>query len=102
MNSSQKTKKDFSDLVNKIGLKKIKDELKESFVHSNDFSEVLFNTISTGENCIFYGPGGYGKSEITIAFLEFCKIPYTKIQCFEGMAPEELIGPPNILVYTLL
>lgn len=71
----------------------------DSFVFMDDVKRILSVSLKTEKNVILYGPGGYGKSEFTEAFLEENGITPYVITMGSGMTTDRLFGGLNIPVF---
>lgn len=68
---------------------------KEGFVFHEDVVNVLNLAYSSGQNIILYGPGGYGKSEMSLAFAKAIGYETKDIGVFpmsNETSPEEIFG----------
>ncbi len=71
---------------------------KQGFVFHDDLVDTLYTAHSTPgkpTNCILYGEGGYGKSEMTLAFLKAMGYPEEEIGVFSvsnETSVEEMFG----------
>jgi len=90
------TKEVISNRLKEFKLKDIQEHIAKKFYNANDIVEFLFVTIKSGENGILYGPGGFGKSQITKEFLEYVGIPAATKVGHSSMDVEALLGIPNI------
>jgi len=77
-------------------LQSIQEALSKRFYNMNKVIEALYLGTTTGKNVILYGPGGFGKSQIVKAFLDYVSIPAPTIVGYEDMEVEALLGIPNI------
>jgi hypothetical protein len=66
------------------------------FVYMSNTDKVLSIALATGENVILYGPGGFGKSEYTEAFLRERDIEPFVITMGSGMTTDRLFGGIDI------
>lgn len=92
----QETVTNIRHSVLSIPLSAIQAELGKRFYGMNKVIEALYIGISTGKNVILYGPGGFGKTQIVKAFLEFVNVPAPTIIGYEDMEVDALLGIPNI------
>lgn len=58
--------------------------------------EFLYASTVSQANGVLYGPGGFGKTEITKKFFEYFKIPVNTIVGYHDMEVEGLLGIPNM------
>ena len=72
--------------------------LKElnSLVYMDNVKEILKIALATEENVILYGPGGFGKSESSLAFFRAHDIDPYIITMGTGMTTDRLFGGMNI------
>jgi hypothetical protein len=80
---------------------KIKSEEKEKsfkseFVYMDKTVNILNVGFQTGKNVVLYGPGGHGKSEITLDYLKEKGIDPYIITMGTGMTTDRLFGGLNI------
>ena len=94
--SSLETTELVKSIVSKVPLSKVQKDLSKQFHNAEKTIEVLYHAFTTGSNAILYGPGGFGKTEITSAFLRYFKIPSFVKVGYSGMDVEALLGIPNI------
>lgn len=80
----------------KIGLPEMQKRVGEKFFDMDDIVESIFIAIVSGKNLILWGPGGFGKSEVVVKFLEQASITYSSIIGYEDMDVEGLLGLPNM------
>lgn len=82
-----------------VSVQDIYTELSKKFVKHEDVVKTLFNGYHSGNNVILYGPPGYGKSEMSEAFLNALGYTEDEIGIFSvnmDTAPEELFGNINM------
>jgi MoxR-like ATPase len=86
-----------SSSVSKLYEEKIRPYFDKRFVKHEEVSRRLTLAYVTGQNIILYGPGGYGKSEMAIAFYEALGIkdPFVKAVNSNTDA-DELFGGMNM------
>lgn len=82
--------------VKAIPLKNIQTELGKTFYGMDQVIEALYLGITTGKNVLLYGPGGFGKTQVVKAFLDYVNVPGPTIVGYEDMEVEALLGIPNI------
>lgn len=68
----------------------------DTFVFMEDVKRILSASLKTEKNIILYGPGGYGKSEFTEAFLREAGITPYVITMGSGMTTDRLFGGLDI------
>lgn len=71
----------------------------ERFVFMDDVKNILEVATAVGKNVILYGPGGYGKSEYALAFLQERSIEPYVITMGTGMTTDRLFGGLNLPVF---
>jgi hypothetical protein len=95
-NSVKETRAELIKLISGVELSEVQKSISTKFYNVNDIVAFLYNVILTGGNGILYGPGGFGKSEITKAFFEFYGITPFVVVGHSGTDVESLLGIPNI------
>lgn len=73
--------------------------IAEKFVFMNKTVQILDIGIQTGKNVVLFGPGGHGKSEITLEFLREKGIDPYVITMGTGMTTDRLFGGMDILTF---
>ena len=73
-----------------------KTTINEKFVFMDKTMSILNVGMSTNKNVVLYGPGGHGKSEITLDFLKEKGIDPYIITMGTGMTTDRLFGGLNI------
>ncbi len=94
--TSQETFDNIAAIVEKIPLKEVQQAISENFYNVDDIVEFLYLTLTSKGNGILHGPGGFGKSQVTKAFLDFYDIPTIVKVGHSGMDIESLLGIPNM------
>jgi hypothetical protein len=92
-----------------IGMSELHQEVLEKvrskFIYSDDTVDTIMTALETRTNCLLYGPGGHGKSEITNEIMNYLLekgMLKTKpfVQVFgDGMTEEKLFGGMDIIKY---
>jgi MoxR-like ATPase len=77
----------------------VKNPVTEKFVFMDKTVSVLNVGFSTAKNVILYGPGGHGKSEITLDFLKAKGIDPFIQTMGTGMTTDRLFGGLNIPIF---
>ena len=90
--NSLKTKKEMATKTKNA----VKNPVAEKFVFMDKTVSVLNVGFSTAKNVILYGPGGHGKSEITLDFLKAKGIDPFIQTMGTGMTTDRLFGGLNI------
>jgi len=89
MLSECKTSKDtyevIAEIVGKMSLEEVQEKIAEDFYNVEKTVEILYYSATLKENCILYGPAGFGKSAV----------PYVKVGD-SSTEVESLLGIPNI------
>lgn len=75
---------------------KVKRSIEENFVFMNKTLSILNIGYTTGKNIVLYGPGGHGKSEITLEYFAEKGISPYVITMGTGMTTDRLFGGLNI------
>ena len=73
--------------------------LREKFVYMDKTISLLEIGLVTGKNIVLHGPGGHGKSDITLEFLKEKGIDPYIITMGTGMTTERLFGGMDIKQY---
>ena len=98
--SPDDTNKIISEKISKrvleVSLLEITEELSKKFVFQEESIKRLYTATATGQNAILYGPGGFSKSKLVVAFYKLLGIPLTFKVCHEESTTEDLLGIPNI------
>jgi hypothetical protein len=94
--NTKETKDELIKIIKKVPLEIVQEHIAKEFYNVDDIVEFLYNSILAGGNGILYGPGGFGKSEITKAFFKFYNITPLVIVGNSGTDIEALLGIPNI------
>lgn len=95
-NSAEDVKKLIAERVASVPLKDVIDYLSKKYYKCEDTVEFLYVTTVSNSNGILYGPGGFGKTEITKDFFEYFKIPVNTIVGYHDMDVEGLLGIPDM------
>jgi len=82
--------------VQSISVSELITELAKEFVQHEEATRHLYAALATNNNCILYGPGGYGKSVLIKAVCKILGVPLIYKVGYENMTPEELLGVPNM------
>jgi MoxR-like ATPase len=69
---------------------------RKSYYNIDSTIEFLYASSISGSNGILYGPGGFGKTELTKKFFEYFKIPVNVIVGYHDMDVEGLLGIPDM------
>ena len=92
----EETLKSIQSKLKKIGLEKMKTRVGKKFFDMDGVVEALYYAIISGKNIVLYGPGGFGKTEITLEFIKQAGLDHSVIVGYEDMDVEGLLGLPNI------
>jgi len=85
-----------ASIVEAVPLKMVQEDLAETFFNVEKTVEILYNTVILKENCILYGPAGFGKTAVTKAFFAYFGItPFVKLGD-SSTDVESLLGIPNM------
>jgi len=82
--------------VNKPQVAEFESSLKEEFVFMDKAISILEIGMKVKNNVILYGPGGHGKSELTMAFFEERDIEPFVVTMGTGMNTDRLFGGVDI------
>ena len=91
-NTSKKVNADFSTVDTTSSL-------MEDFVFMDKTLQILNIGMATQKNVILYGPGGHGKSELTLAYFQERGIQPYVITMGTGMTTDRLFGGLDIPVF---
>jgi hypothetical protein len=94
--TSEDTYKLISDIIKSKDLRDVKAYMSTKFYNADSIIEFLYYTFISEGNGILYGPGGFGKSQITKEFLKYYDIPIITKVGHSSMDVEALLGIPNI------
>ena len=72
---------------------------QNGFVFMEKSLNILNVGLSTGKNIVLYGPGGHGKSELTMEFFRSRKIEPYVITMGTGMTTDRLFGGLDIVTF---
>jgi hypothetical protein len=75
----------------------------KGFIKSKEVDEVLTAGFLSGENVVLYGPGGYGKSDMSLAFLKQNNVPDEEItikSLSRSSTKDDLFGGINMKLLT--
>ena len=71
----------------------IQQRLSTKFVNSEDFAKTLSLSLLTGQSIMYYGPGGYGKTEmVQEAMKVFTDASFGMIECTPATTVSKLFG----------
>jgi len=85
-----------SERVQSVSINELTKYLSKNFYKHEQATRCLYTALSTNNNAILYGPGGYGKSVLIKAICEALGIPLICKIGYKGMTPDELFGVPNM------
>ena len=94
--TAKDTRNELIKIVRDKELKEVQKHIAKEFYNVDSVVEFLYNSILAGGNGILYGPGGFGKSEITKAFFKFYDISPLVMVGNSGTDIEALLGIPDI------
>lgn len=80
----------------KMGIQELAQKKLDSLVYMDNAKDILAVSQATGENVILYGPGGYAKSECSLAFFKAQGIEPYIITMGSGMSIDRLFGGLDI------
>ncbi len=84
------------EFLGKMGIQELAKKELESLVYMENVKDILAVSQATGENLILYGPGGYGKSDASLAFFKSQGIEPYIITMGSGMTIDRLFGGLDI------
>lgn len=84
------------EFLGKLGMQEKAQKKLESLVYMDNVKDILAISQATGENVILYGPGGYGKSDTSLAFFKAQGIEPYIITMGSGMTTDRLFGGLDI------
>ena len=70
--------------------------LAEKFINYSKFAEAMELALVTGKNIMFYGKGGFAKTEMSRHVLERNGVDPFILSCGEGLTEEKLFGGVNL------
>jgi len=85
-----------SSRVAEASFEDLKEHIQKEFVFVDDTLLAIYTGLTLSKNVYISGMGGFGKSEIVKAVLEFYKIPYSVISGYKDMPVEAMLGIPNM------
>jgi len=94
--NSHETKLKIATIVSKVPLQTVISHFREKFYMVDNTIELLYTISTSKSNGILYGPGGFGKTEVTKEFFEYFNIPVSVKVGYEDMDVEGLLGVPNM------
>jgi hypothetical protein len=56
--------------ITEAKFQEVKSQIASRFAYSEDVVEMLYTAMRCGEHCVMFGPGGHGKSEMSIEFFK--------------------------------
>lgn len=74
-------------------------KIKDTFVYMDNVEKILEISLKTGKNVILYGPGGHGKSDYAMGFLNERDIDPYVITMGTGMTTDRLFGGLDIATF---
>jgi hypothetical protein len=94
--NAKETREELVNVIKSSRLETVQKKIAEKFYNVDDIVEFLYNAIIAGGNGVLYGPGGFGKTEITVAFFNYYGIEPLVVVGHTGTDVEALLGIPNI------
>lgn len=77
----------------------IKSQIASRFAYSEDVAEMLYTAMQCGEHCVMFGPGGHGKSEMSIEFFNSLGIEPFVQALGPGTTTEQLLGGMDMQLF---
>jgi len=94
--NSSEVKELIADRVSNTPLNKVKEYFSTRYYNIGSIIEFLYVSSVSSSNGILYGPGGFGKTEITKKFFEYFNIPVNTVVGYHDMDVEGLLGIPDM------
>ena len=77
----------------------VKSQISSRFAYSDDVAEMLYTAMQCGEHCVMFGPGGHGKSEMSIEFFNSLGIEPFVQALGPGTTTEQLLGGMDMQLF---
>jgi hypothetical protein len=77
----------------------VKSQISSRFAYSEDVAEMLYTAMQCGEHCVMFGPGGHGKSEMSIEFFNALGIEPFVQALGPGTTTEQLLGGMDMQLF---
>lgn len=77
----------------------VKSQIASRFAYSEDVAEMLYTAMQCGEHCVMFGPGGHGKSEMSIEFFNSLGIEPFVQALGPGTTTEQLLGGMDMQLF---
>jgi hypothetical protein len=94
--NSNEVKELIAERVSKTPLDKVKEYFSSRYYNIGSIIEFLYVSSVSSTNGILYGPGGFGKTDITKKFFEYFNIPVNTVVGYHDMDVEGLLGIPDM------
>lgn len=85
--------------ITEAKFQEVKSQIASRFAYSEDVAEMLYTAMQCGEHCVMFGPGGHGKSEMSIEFFNSLGIEPFVQALGPGTTTEQLLGGMDMQLF---
>ena len=85
--------------ITEAKFQEVKSQISSRFAYSEDVAEMLYTAMQCGEHCVMFGPGGHGKSEMSIEFFNSLGIEPFVQALGPGTTTEQLLGGMDMQLF---